>query len=99
MSQEQPIAHFESHSSTRKVAVILAITHKIPVDTPNSSVHLSLSLQEQHDTVRRLRQDYQSRRKTPTFRYEDGSRAAEGESVYSVFPCLEKNGNRDTHSV
>src|SRR5574337_395614 len=35
----------------------MVITHKIPVDMPNSSVHSSLSLQEQHDTVRQLRQD------------------------------------------
>ena len=33
------------------------ITHKIPVDKPNSSDHSSQSLQEQHDTVRQLRQD------------------------------------------
>ena len=33
------------------------ITHKIPVDIPNSSVYSSLSLQEQHNTVRQLRQD------------------------------------------
>jgi aspartate aminotransferase len=35
----------------------MLITHKISVDTPNSSVHSILSLQEQHDTVRQLRQD------------------------------------------
>lgn len=35
----------------------MVITHKTPVDMPNSSVHSSLSLQEQHDTVRQLRQD------------------------------------------
>ncbi len=33
------------------------ITYKIPVDIPISSIHSSLSLQEQHDTVRQLRQD------------------------------------------
>src|SRR6266705_1843996 len=37
--------------------VILVITYKIPVDIPISSIHSSLSLQEQHDTVRQLRQD------------------------------------------
>ncbi len=35
----------------------MVITHKIPVDKPNSSDHSSQSLQEQHDTVRQLRQD------------------------------------------
>ncbi len=33
------------------------ITHKIPVEIPNSSVYSSLSRQEQHNTVRQLRQD------------------------------------------
>ena len=35
----------------------MVITHKTPVDTPNSSVHSILSLQEQHSTVRQLRKD------------------------------------------
>src|SRR5437870_8938302 len=33
------------------------ITHKIPVDIPSPSVYSSLSLQGQHNTVRRLRRD------------------------------------------
>src|SRR6266496_2688650 len=35
----------------------MVITHKTPVDTPNSSIHSILSLQEQHSTVRQLRKD------------------------------------------
>ena len=37
--------------------VLLLITHKICVDTSNSSVYSSLSLQGQYNTVRQLRQD------------------------------------------
>ena len=33
------------------------IIHKTPVDIPNSSIYSSLSLQEQHNTVRQLRRD------------------------------------------
>jgi aspartate/methionine/tyrosine aminotransferase len=35
----------------------MVITHKIPVDTPNSSVYSILSLQAQHNKVRQLRKD------------------------------------------
>jgi hypothetical protein len=33
------------------------MTHKIPVDISNSSVYSSLTLLEQHNTVRQLRSD------------------------------------------
>jgi aspartate/methionine/tyrosine aminotransferase len=42
----------------------MVITHKTLVDTPNSSIHSSRSLQEQHDTVRQLRQDLLLRYRT-----------------------------------
>jgi len=40
----------------RTKGVKLVITHKIPVDSPNSSATSSLSLQEQHTILRKLRQ-------------------------------------------
>src|SRR5438270_10603854 len=45
----------------RTKGVKLVITHNRPVDSPNSSVTSSLSLQEQHTILRKLRQQLLSR--------------------------------------
>jgi hypothetical protein len=67
------------------------ITHKLPVDLSNSSIYSTLSLQEQHNTVRQLRHDLLLRYR-PTIQHSPGPIRVMARMVYDLEKrCRELN--------